>query len=68
MNSPFVCAVCGEPIMIGRHKSGWRHKSNQHADHRVQKMAREDYERDRRSSVEQPMQDQGAEDDEPTRG
>jgi len=43
MSSPFVCEVCGADIMIGRHGSGWRHVAASHFDHRVKKIAREDY-------------------------
>ena len=45
MKSPYVCAVCGEPIEVGRHSSGWRHAATVRADHAVRKIAREEYER-----------------------
>lgn len=43
MSSPFVCEICGEAIQIGRHGSGWRHASGGHSNHRVKKIAREEY-------------------------
>ena len=49
MSSPFVCEVCGADIMIGRHRSGWRHAAEGHSDHRVKKVAREDYKKRNKS-------------------
>ena len=43
MASPYVCAVCGSPVRLGRHKSGWRHSSEGHYDHKAVKVAREEY-------------------------
>jgi hypothetical protein len=43
MSSPYVCAVCGQPITIGRHKSGWRHSSDKRSDHRVKPIHRNEY-------------------------
>jgi hypothetical protein len=43
MASPYVCAVCGKAITLGRHKSGWRHASDGHYDHKVIKIARNEY-------------------------
>ncbi|MEQ1729759.1 MAG: hypothetical protein ABL982_15405 [Vicinamibacterales bacterium] len=40
MGSPYVCAVCGDAITLGRHKSGWRHSSAGHFDHQVIRTAR----------------------------
>jgi hypothetical protein len=44
MRTPYVCAVCGGSIEIGRHKSGWRHKDDSRSDHRVRSMDRAEYE------------------------
>jgi hypothetical protein len=43
MASPYVCAVCGNAVTLGRHESGWRHKSEGHYDHKVIKIARSEY-------------------------
>ena len=43
MASPYVCAVCGNAVTLGRHKSGWRHSSDGHYDHQVIKIARSEY-------------------------
>jgi len=43
MSSPYVCAVCGQPITLGRHKSGWRHSSDKRSDHRVKPIRRNEY-------------------------
>ena len=43
MPSPYVCAVCGQPITLGRHKSGWRHTNESHSDHRILKLPRKQY-------------------------
>jgi len=43
MASPYVCAVCGSPVCLGRHKSGWRHRSEGHFDHKAVKIARDEY-------------------------
>ena len=43
MPTPYVCAACGQPITLGRHKSGWRHVKDAHPDHKVVKVARADY-------------------------
>jgi hypothetical protein len=45
MKSPYVCALCGESIKIGRHKSGWRHTTDSQAEHAVKKVTRSEYER-----------------------
>jgi hypothetical protein len=42
--NPFVCKICGGDVILGRHQSRWRHVSAKHSDHRVQKVAREEYE------------------------
>jgi hypothetical protein len=44
MKSPYVCAVCGGSIQIGRHKSGWRHVDESRSDHRVRRIERVEYE------------------------
>ena len=44
MDTPYVCAVCGRAIMVGRHSSGWRHAAEEHADHRVVPVKRVEYE------------------------
>jgi hypothetical protein len=44
MNSPYVCAVCGGSIQIGRHDSGWRHKDESRSDHRVRRIERAEWE------------------------
>jgi len=43
MSSPYVCAICGQPITIGRHNSGWRHSSDKRSDHRVKPIRRNEY-------------------------
>ena len=43
MVSPYVCAVCGQPITLGRHESGWRHSSDKRSDHRVKPIRRDEY-------------------------
>ena len=45
MRAKWLCAVCGMAIHPGRHSGGWRHENGAHVDHRVQKIAREDFER-----------------------
>jgi hypothetical protein len=27
------CQVCGDQLMVGRHRSGWRHVPSKHYDH-----------------------------------
>jgi hypothetical protein len=44
MKTPYVCAVCGGSIQIGRHKSGWRHIDEARPDHRVRRIDRTEYE------------------------
>jgi hypothetical protein len=44
MKSPYVCAVCGSSIQIGRHRSGWRHVDESRSDHRVRRIERVEYE------------------------
>lgn len=64
--SPYVCAVCGQPITLGRHSSGWRHKATERADHQVQKIARKDYEQAPRSERGSPARgDEDTEDEGP---
>ena len=43
MSSPYVCAVCGQPITVGRHKSGWCHSSAKKSNHRVRPIRRDKY-------------------------
>jgi hypothetical protein len=43
MKSPYVCAVCGGSVQIGRHKSGWRHVDESRSDHRVRRIERAEY-------------------------
>lgn len=40
MASTYVCAICGDPVTLGRHKSGWRHLSRGHRDHQAVQIAR----------------------------
>ena len=51
MPSPYVCAVCGNAITLGRHKSGWRHSSDGHYDHQVIPVARREHVRARQTRV-----------------
>src|SRR4051812_33052033 len=51
MMSPYVCAVCGSSITLGRHKSGWRHSDGERHDHRVKKIDREKYKKQRSNEV-----------------
>lgn len=43
MPSSYVCAVCGAPILIGRHNSGWRHSGASREAHRVRPIPRDEY-------------------------
>jgi hypothetical protein len=61
MKGPYVCAVCGGTIQIGRHKSGWRHIDDARSDHRVRRMDRAEYEEFHRRSESQSS-DSGAKD------
>jgi hypothetical protein len=63
MKSPYVCAVCGGTIQIGRHKSGWRHIDDARSDHRVRRMDRAEYEELQRRGESQGS-DLGAKDGE----
>jgi transcription initiation factor TFIIIB Brf1 subunit/transcription initiation factor TFIIB len=63
MKGPYVCAVCGGTIQIGRHKSGWRHIDDARSDHRVRRMGRAEYEELQRRGESQ-ISDSGAKDGE----
>lgn len=56
MKSPYVCSICGQAVMIGRHKSGWRHCSEGHFDHAVIRMERADYEQSLRDAEKSAQQ------------
>jgi len=43
MVSPYVCAVCGSPVRVGRDTSGWRRSSEGHHDHKAVIIARHEY-------------------------
>jgi hypothetical protein len=63
MKGPYVCAVCGGTIQIGRHKSGWRHIDDARSDHRVRRMDRAENEELQRCGESQSS-GSGAKDDE----
>jgi hypothetical protein len=56
MKSPYVCAICGQAVMIGRHKGGWRHCAEVHSDHPVKRVKRTDYEPSSRKDEDSAQQ------------